>query len=285
MEKPKTPETPNAAEGSILKGLVNTSGEPLSTPDDASSRIVNPIKDMPQEANPIIGEYRELESEKVKEDIEDQISDTQSPDASLQPEFKEPIVRLKSDIRSDYHEKLNLNINVFTQETVFCDNVLTVDGDILFDNYKKYGNPFYPISKYIGLMDANKPFNVTRWVPSIGSIILIGIGAASPLVIAGVYGKKDRIPIDELDVTEFFVAGVFHKDHNDKFGMKVVYHIQPGTKQINFELDPKSGYNQSKVYADLRKDLLRDKTANASARISVRTIILCDEMEIQGYSF
>lgn len=189
-----------------------------------------------------------------------------------------------------YQKALVSKPNDFNQYTKFDSNVFTIDSKHLMSNFKQFGNPFYNIDSFISQMNPDKPFNITRWIPRPGKLLLLGIGSASPLLLAGLY-NKGSMPVGASDRVEFFVAGVFHTEFNWMFGMKCNYAITTdlALKQLNGDLDPMSGPNLNKLYSSIKDELRikkkEEETPTPIERVPVRTIVLVDDMDITALSW
>jgi len=92
-------------------------------------------------------------------------------------------------------------------------------------------------------------------------------------------------------VIKYFIIGVPNREFNHRFGMKAIYELKEiAPKQYNGipvanQDDPLSGFNLRNTYAELKQDIMKDKDGAAIARVSSRTILLVDEMDIDGYTY
>jgi len=195
------------------------------------------------------------------------------------------------DIRSHYHEKYDMKLNEFDQRTKFDSDVFTVNSAILMDSFKRFNTPFQNIDRFIEHMNPDKPYNITRWIPRPGKILLFGIGSASPFLLSGLY-KKDNMPAGVSTKVEFFVCGVFHVEFNWMFGMKCNYQTTTSIvqQQLNGVLDPMSGPRLNEFYISIKDELRNAKREQEELSkkvpdfeyelVPVRTIALVDDMEV-----
>lgn len=191
---------------------------------------------------------------------------------------------LKDAIHSGYHLVKGLPLNVFTQNTAFDSNIFTANSERLMSNFKDFGNPIYPVEIYMQQMNTN-PFNITRFIPQPGQVILLGIGRVSPITLAGLVKKDDPLAKTYVESMDYFVVGVANIEKNWMFGMKCVYSIHNGSSILSQKLDPMSEYNLNKTYTDMRREIQADKEKLSMEKVPVRLLIACDEMEIKAFTY
>jgi hypothetical protein len=205
--------------------------------------------------------------------------------------FDNPINKLNYKIASDYYWSTGTPLNIVSQESKFDNGVFTVNADKLMANFKEFGTPIMPISDYTILMDDTKPFNITKYQPNAGKFILLGITGISPLILSGISNAKGPDVDKYTDPYKYFIIGVPNKEFNHRFGMKAMFKLQqvsPGVyngSAISNDEDPLSGFNLKKTFTDIKSEIMKDKDGAAKERIAVRTLLLVDEMDIDGYTY
>lgn len=202
--------------------------------------------------------------------------------SSTKCECKESTDTTFGELVKPYYVGLN-PINVFGHNTVYSDNVFTINADDLMQTYKVWGNPLHDIIEYKDRMNSNIAYNITRFVPNIGRVILLGIGSISPLVLSGVIKSNNSDIKDYITVMEFFVVGVAHVEKNYMFGMKAIYTLNKETTPLSQLLDPLSEYNLSKSYSGLKNDMTQVK--DKITRVATRLLFSVDESEIKAFTF
>ena len=202
----------------------------------------------------------------------------------VQPEF----------ISNDYYHANGKKLNQVSQKSIFSDHVFTANADRLMFNFKHFGNPIGDIDEYANFMDQDLAYNITKFEPSVGQFILLGISSISPLVLSGV-SKVDGPDIDKYTTPfQYYVVGVYNKELNHRFGMKALFTLklnpqsrQPNGFPIGADEDPLSTRNLRAMFMETKakKEVLANKDLAANNKVVTRMLLIVDEMEINGYTY